>query len=161
MNDRPDARELLGAVRRFLEEEAAPALDGRRRYHARVAAHVVGMVARELDRGEADLRGEWEGLRALLAERGVEPVPPEDASGGALVAAVERANAELVRRIRAGEADAGPWRRAVLAHLRRVVDAKLAVSRGPAGPRSPSPATRRAPGAPHPGGTTESPEPRR
>jgi len=158
VNDRPDARELLGAVRRFLEDEAAPALDGRRRYHARVAANVLAMVARELERGEADLRREWVGLRALLAERGAEPAPPGDASGRALSAAVDGANAELVRRIRAGEADAGPWRRAVLAHLRRVVDAKLAVSRGPAAP--PPPASPRAPEPPEPGGASESPEPR-
>jgi len=158
VNDRPDARELLGAVGRFLEEEAAPVLEGRRRYHARVAANVVAMVARELDRGEADLRREWAGLRALLAERGAEPAPLGDASRRALSAAVEGANAELVRCIRAGEADAGPWRRAVLAHLRQVVDAKLAVSRGPAPSRPPAPP--RAPEPPEPDGSSDSPEPR-
>ena len=46
MNDRPTASELLRAVGRFLEREVVPELEGPRRYHARVAAHVVAVVAR-------------------------------------------------------------------------------------------------------------------
>lgn len=126
MNDRPSAEELLGAVRRFLLDEVVPALDGPRRFHARVAANVVGMVARELARGDADLRAEWRRLRELLGLAGDEP---RDAA--ALHEAVRAANEALVRRIRAGEADAGPWRDAVIAHLRSAVAEKLAVSQPP------------------------------
>ena len=48
MNDRPSATELLAAVERFLEETAVPGLEGPAKYHARVAANVVRIVAREL-----------------------------------------------------------------------------------------------------------------
>lgn len=126
MNDRPDAQELLGAVERFLREDVVPALEGPRRLHARVAANVVAMVGREIAHGDADLRAEWRGLTELLGQHG--EAPPGDAA--ALQRRVKEAGEELVRRIRAGEADAGPFRDAVLTHLKRSVDAKLAVSLG-------------------------------
>ncbi len=122
MNDRPSAEELLAVVERFLREDVVPALEGPRRFHARVAANVLSIVAREVARGDADLSDEWQGLAALLERN---PAPPADLPG-----AVREANEELLRRIRGGEADAGPFREALLAHLRRVVDAKLAVSLG-------------------------------
>jgi hypothetical protein len=49
---------------------------------------------------------------------------------------VRDANQELAERIRAGDADAGPFRDALLAHLKRSVDAKLAVSLGTAKEKS-------------------------
>jgi len=128
VNDRPDAQELLGAVERFLRDDVVPALDGPRRLHARVAANVVAMVGREIAHGDADVRAEWRGLAELLERQGESP--PADAA--ALQRQVSEAGAELVRRIRAGDADAGPFRDAVLAHLKRSVDAKLAVSLGAA-----------------------------
>jgi hypothetical protein len=127
VNDRPDAQELLGAVERFLREDVVPALDGPRRLHARVAANVVAMVGREIAHGDADLRAEWCGLVELLGRQGESP--PADVA--ALQHQVNEAGEELVRRIRAGDADAGPFRDAVLTHLKRSVDAKLAVSLGP------------------------------
>jgi hypothetical protein len=128
VNDRPDAQELLGAVERFLREDVVPALEGPRRLHARVAANVVAMVGREIAHGDADLRAEWRGLAELLGRESEAP-PADDA---ALQRRVKEASEELVGRIRAGEADAGPFRDAVLAHLKRSVDAKLAVSLGAA-----------------------------
>ena len=127
MNDRPSAAELLAAVERFLEESAVPGLEGPARFHARVAANVVRIVARELATEEEHLGREWEGLAALLP---ADPTPP---GGGreALREALLARNEELVRRIRAGEADAGPWREALLAHLARVVADKLDVARPP------------------------------
>jgi hypothetical protein len=50
-HDIPSAVELLDAVREFLESDVLPATEGRVRFHARVAANVVGMVARELALG--------------------------------------------------------------------------------------------------------------
>ncbi len=126
MNDRPSAVELLRAVRSFLEREVVPELDGPRRYHARVAANVVAIVARELETEEGQLRGEWQRLAALLGR-----TAPAPESRQALREAVRGASEELVRRIRAGEADAGPWRESVLAHLRRTVADKLDVARPP------------------------------
>jgi hypothetical protein len=131
VNDRPEARELLEAVERFLRQDVVPALDGPRKLHARVAANVVAMVGREIARGDADLRVEWQGLVELLGRAGEAP-----ADTSALLAAVRDANQELAERIRAGDADAGPFRDALLAHLKRSVDAKLAVSLGTAKEKS-------------------------
>ena len=50
-HDIPSAAELLDAVREFLESEVLPVTEGRVRFHVRVAANVVGMVAREIELG--------------------------------------------------------------------------------------------------------------
>jgi hypothetical protein len=127
VNDRPSATELLAAVERFLEETAVPGLEGPAKYHARVAANVVRIIARELATEDEHLAREWDGLAALLGSES-EPKPDERASlRGAIVAC----NEELVRRIRAGEADAGAWRGDVIAHLSRVVADKLDVAQPP------------------------------
>lgn len=56
---RPTASELLDAVRGFLAEQVMPATSGQLAFHARVAANVLGIVARELELGplpaESDL----------------------------------------------------------------------------------------------------------
>ena len=124
MNDRPSATELLAAVERFLEETAVPALEGPAKYHARVAANVVRIVARELATEAAHLTREWDGLAALLGA-GADAKPSEPAL---LRAAITERNAELVSRIRAGEADAGSWREDLIAHLSRVIADKLDVA---------------------------------
>lgn len=126
MNDRPDAVELLRAVERFLEADAVPALDGVRRFHARVAANVMAIVARELETEESHLASEWAGLAVLLGDAGPTPAGRTEAR-----AAVVARNEELVRRIRAGEADTGSWREMLLEHLGRVVAQKLEVSKPP------------------------------
>ena len=128
MNDRPTGVELLRAVERFLEQEVVPQLDGLRRYHARVAANVVAIVAREIETEEAQLLSEWERLGALLELREQRP----DARD-ALRDAVRARSQALAERIRRGDADAGTWRAELIAHLRRTVADKLAVSRPPRG----------------------------
>ena len=128
MNDRPTAVELLRAVERFLEREVVPALDGPRRYHARVAANAVAIVAREIETEEAQLAEEWERLARLL---GRDEAPP--AARDALRGAIRERTAELAQRIRNGAADAPSFRRELVAHLRRTVADKLAVSRPPRG----------------------------
>ena len=74
-HDLPSASELLEAVREFLDAEVVPSADGRLKFHARVAANVVAMVARELVLGarqEADHAARLAGLgvrdEAELAE---------------------------------------------------------------------------------------------
>jgi aminoglycoside phosphotransferase (APT) family kinase protein len=58
---RPTASELLDSVRGFLSDEVMPATTGQLAFHARVAANVLGIVARELELGavpqEAGLAG--------------------------------------------------------------------------------------------------------
>jgi aminoglycoside phosphotransferase (APT) family kinase protein len=48
---RPTASELLDAVRGFLTDQVMPASTGQLAFHARVAANVLGIVARELELG--------------------------------------------------------------------------------------------------------------
>ena len=52
-HDVPAAADLLDAVREFLESEVVVQSEGRLRFHALVAANVVGMVAREMAIGPA------------------------------------------------------------------------------------------------------------
>ncbi|MCS5636783.1 MAG: DUF6285 domain-containing protein [Myxococcota bacterium] len=126
MNDRPTASELLEAVRRFLAEEALPALDGPLGYQARVAANLVAIVAREIESEAAHLETEWRGLASLFDEQADLPTDRQ-----ALRSQILAWNQSLGERIRAGEADADPFRQAVFDHLKRTVDCKLAVARGP------------------------------
>jgi Domain of unknown function (DUF6285) len=126
VNDAPSAEELLRAVERFLERDVVPRLEGVPKFHARVAANVVAMVAREIETADAHEHGEWQRLGALLESDA--PCPPDR---GLRRASLLERNDELARRIRAGLADADPWRAEVLAHLKRTVDDKLAVARPP------------------------------
>jgi Domain of unknown function (DUF6285) len=134
VNDRPTGSELLRAVERFLEQEVVPSLDGPRRYHARIAANLVAMVAREIETEEMQLGSEWERLGALLGLREERPAARE-----ALRGAVRERTRALAERIRRGDADRGPWRGELIAHLRRTVSEKLAVSRPPRSNREESP----------------------
>ena len=123
MQDRPSVRELLDAVRAFLEEDVVPALEGPRQFHARVAANVLAIVGRELAGEEASLLAEWQRM-ARLTGGASEPPPRLEA----LRAAVREGTAALAERIRRGDADAGPFRDAVRAHVRATVEDKLGVA---------------------------------
>ncbi len=122
MQDRPPAAELLEALAAFLEGEFGGELGGRKRFLLRVAANVAGIVAREIERGPGLLSEQLVSLAGLL-DRDIE-VP---AGHGARLELFEELSGELSRRIAGGEADAEPWRSAVLAYLRSNVAAKLAV----------------------------------
>lgn len=121
MQDRPTIAELLTAVRGFLADEAVAALDGTAKFHARVAANVLAIVQRELELEPAQLAAEWERLDALL---GPAELPPASGLREGLLARTE----VLCARIRAGDADAGPFRDATVAHVRQTVIEKLAVT---------------------------------
>ncbi len=130
MNDRPTANELLQAVSRFLQDDVVPALDGHLKYQARVAANVAAIVERELACEERHQAGEWSRLAELM-EVEVETPPAEGQNRrDQIVQWTER----LRERIREGDADSGPWRAAVLAHLNQTVADKLEVAQGPARP---------------------------
>lgn len=124
MQDRPTAVELLAAVRAFLEEDVLPGLEGRKRFHGLVAANVLAIVARELEEEETSLVAEWQRLRDLL--RVDERTPPGRLAG--LRAGVRALTERLVGRIRAGDADEGPFAAAVRAHVRMTVVEKLRVA---------------------------------
>lgn len=122
MQDRPTLTELLDAVRGFLEKDVVPALDGTAKFHARVAANVLAIAARELALEPGQVADEWARLDAML---GAAPLPAEAADRRA--ALLQRTEA-LCARIRAGEADTGPFRDAVRAHVEATVREKLAVA---------------------------------
>lgn len=126
MNDEPLAEDLLRAVERFLEQDVVPALDGVAKFHARVAANVVAIVAREIETEAAHTGAEWQGLSRLL---GTDEELPEERE--ARRDALRSANVALVERIRAGDADGGAFRGELLAHLRRITTARLAVAQPP------------------------------
>ena len=103
-HDIPSAAGLLDAVREFLESDVLPITEGRLRFHVRVAANVVGMVAREVALGPDQAALHVKRLEAL----GV------------------GSDAELAASIRSGALD---WRdEDVRAAVRATVADKLAVA---------------------------------
>src|SRR6476659_3281755 len=123
MQDRPTAVELLTSVREFIEQDVMPGLEGRKRFHALVSANVLSIVARELAGEETMLVAEWERLHDLL--RSDDPAP---ARLDGLRTAVDALTRRLCDRIRAGDADAGPFGDAVRAHVRATVVDKLRIA---------------------------------
>jgi len=87
MMDQPSMRELVEAVRDFLEQKAMPELKGHTAFHARVAANALSIVARELEQGPNSAKDEVERLRKLLGHDGT----------------LKDLNRELCRRMRAGD----------------------------------------------------------
>jgi alcohol dehydrogenase class IV len=124
MQDRPTALELLAAVRGFLEDDLVPSLEGRRRFHALVAANVVGVIERELAGEEDQLARQWDRLAELF---GLEPSTRPQAVS-ALRAAVQDLETRLAQRIRTGEADGGELASRIRAHVRATVLEKLDVA---------------------------------
>ena len=122
MQDRPTCNELLDAVREFIETDVVTELEGRKKFHARVAANVLAIVGRELQQEGDQLAREWRRLDALL---GSAPLP---ADPRAAKEALPSRNEELSEKIRSGEADGGAFRGEVLAHLRATVREKLEIA---------------------------------
>ena len=119
MQDRPHAPELAEAVRDFIEREILPGIDDPRlRFHALVAANGLAILERELTIGAPLVRREVESLARLLGR--TDPVPDDP---DALRRLASELNAELARRIRAGDVPEG-----TLAHLLATVADKLRVA---------------------------------
>jgi hypothetical protein len=87
MMDQPSMRELVDAVREFLELRAMPELKGHTAFHARVAANALAIVVRELDESPKSGEEERARLRGLLAKDGT----------------LDELNRELCKRIRSGK----------------------------------------------------------
>jgi hypothetical protein len=110
LQDRPTAVELIEAIRDFVEHDVLPAVDGRVRFHARVAVNALGMLERELRLGAELDAAERARLAELLGHDGDVPA----------------LTAELARRIRDGGLD--DRRAEVAAAVRASVRNKLLVS---------------------------------
>jgi hypothetical protein len=108
--DRPAARDLVAAVREFLERDVMAATEGRVQFHARVAVNVLGIVERELTLGPDLEPGERARAAALLGH---------DAAADGL----ER---ELAAAIRSGALD--DRLDEVRAHVRTTVREKLLIA---------------------------------
>ncbi len=65
LHGRPTASELLSAVGTFLRDDVMTSAQGRVSFHARVAANVVDIVARELEHGEAQRERRARSLSSL------------------------------------------------------------------------------------------------
>jgi uncharacterized protein DUF6285 len=108
--DRPNASELVAAVREFLERDVMTATEGRVQFHARVAVNVLNVVERELNLGP--------GLEPAERARAAELLGHDGAA-----AALER---ELAAAIRAGALD--DRLDDVRAHVRATVREKLLIA---------------------------------
>jgi hypothetical protein len=64
-HDVPTAAQLVAAVRDFLQTDVLPAVEGRVRFHTRVAINVLGMVEREIELGPAQAEEHAARLAAL------------------------------------------------------------------------------------------------
>lgn len=109
MQDSPSAKELVEAVRGFLETKAMVELKGHSAFHARVAANVLAIVARELDLAPAAGEAEKHRLIALLGEDGT----------------LEELNHRLCREIREGRI--GLQTEGLLDHLKQTTLAKISI----------------------------------
>lgn len=102
-------RELVDAVRAFIENKAMPELRGHTAFHARVAANALAIVSRQLEHGEHANAEETASLRALLGKEG----------------SLEELNRTLCRAIRDGDIDiASPE---LHGHLERTARAKIEI----------------------------------
>jgi aminoglycoside phosphotransferase (APT) family kinase protein len=80
---RPTASELLDAVRGFLTDDVMPATTGQVAFHARVAANVLGIIAREIELGPVpagtELARSVAAKLAVANPRYFEATPPQRA----------------------------------------------------------------------------------
>jgi alcohol dehydrogenase class IV len=123
MQDRPTAVELLEAAADFVDREIVPATKGRAQFQSRVVANVMRIVAREMQLEDPLVRAEVRALAALLKEPDPHIHGLED-----LRKAAAKLNEALSAKIRAGDADSGPWRAEVLKLVRQAVEDKLRIA---------------------------------
>lgn len=126
MQDKPSADELLEALAEFLDSEVVPAFEGRKRFHAIVAANVARITAREFRLGPAHRQTEIGELRDLLEDVATH-VEAATSNENAMERELTALNVELCRRIESGDADDGDFRSKALAFLRRATERKLAI----------------------------------
>jgi hypothetical protein len=110
MHDAPSAKELIEAVKAFIDKTAAPQLTGHAAFHARVASNALATVLRELEIRPAAEAAEKERLEALL---------------GTTAGTAAELNQKLCDAIRNGEMDLST--QGLLPHLKSTTIAQLSV----------------------------------
>ena len=121
MHSRPTAAELIRAVLDHLRERVMPGLEeAQLRYHTLVAVHVLRIVERELEQGDAPLQKEWSSLCALLGAQRPLPTSPSQTA-----AEIGELSTRLAEQILGGAWDDDL---SVLPVLKQQVSARLDVS---------------------------------
>ena len=110
MHDAPSAKELIEAVKAFIDKTAAPQLTGHAAFHARVASNVLATVLRELEIRPVAEAAEVGRLKALLGT-----------SGGS----ADELNVKLCDAIRSGRMDLST--EGLLSHLKSTTIDQLSV----------------------------------
>lgn len=111
MHDQPSVRELVIAVKSFIDETAGPQLTGHAAFHARVASNALATVLRDLEQRPQAEMSEREGLNALL-----------DSSGDQSTSELNQALSDLIR---TGEMTASTP--GLLGHLKRTTMAQVEI----------------------------------
>ena len=111
MHDAPSTKELVEAVKRFVDDTASPQLKGHAAFHARVASNVLSTILRELEQRPDAETTEKARLVALL------DAGPETA--------LEDLNRDLCERIRSGSMDLSTD--GLLDHLKTTTIAQLSI----------------------------------
>ena len=107
--NRPTKKELVEAVREFLENQIEPSVEGQAAFHTRIAVNVLKIVERELEYGPMLDAEEKERLCHLLDQDGD----------------LEELNANLCEKLRDGSIDY--TNDALIDHLRRSTLGKLSI----------------------------------
>jgi hypothetical protein len=110
MHDAPSAKELIEAVKAFIDKTAAPQLTGHAAFHARVASNVLATVLREMEIRPAAEAAEQARLESLLGVSGE---------------SVESLNRRLCEEIRSDRMSLST--EGLLAHLKSTTIAQLSV----------------------------------
>lgn len=116
----PEASGLLAIARETFIAQLLPALPENVRYTALMVANAMAIARRDIETGEASARAELRRLRVLFSEASSEPDADQ------LRGTVADYNRRLVQAIRAGRYDSD--NAALLEHLRRTIEEKLAIS---------------------------------
>jgi hypothetical protein len=121
MNDRPDALQLIAAVREFLAAEVVPACDDHRlKFRALIATNVLSIVERQLEAGDGDLDGAATRLAALEVLYDDRLFVPSDT--------IDRRLRALCRAIRSGMMDDAEAWHGAMDFARWHVESKLRIS---------------------------------
>ena len=123
MHNLPEGSELLLVARQTLLDEIRPMVGEEARYTIAMIANAMAIAAREAEAGEGP-------AAAALAELdSIYGVEPREVHGDALRRTLAAQDRRLADHIRSGRFDAPDERtRAVLAHLRNRVIARLRIS---------------------------------